>query len=83
MSPSPKGLPGSLRTLHLLKKKQAAESGRPTQKLPPPTRKLRAVTWKVAGDVSVLDREKFGYIAGEKKKSDGNGIPAGRPGPAD
>jgi len=47
-------------SLHLLEKKQAAGSGRPTQKLPPPTRKLRAVTRKVAGDVAVLGREKFG-----------------------
>lgn len=50
----------NFKSLHLLEKKQAAGSGRPTQKLPPPTRKLRAVTRKVAGDVAVLGREKFG-----------------------
>lgn len=71
--------PGSLRTcftwrswhLHLLEEKQAAASARPTQKLPPPTRKLRRVSWKVAGDVAVPGRENS---VGSPEESDGNGL---------
>lgn len=69
--------PGSLRTCftwrswHLLEEKQAAASARPTQKLPPPTRKLRRVSWKVAGDVAVPGRENS---VGSPEESDGNGL---------
>ena len=87
-SPSIKGLQTrwfsahllSPKSLHLLAEKQAAGSGRPTQKLRAPTRKLRPVTWKVAGDVAVPgQRNSVGSPGGKRDRRERDSSqPAGR-----